>query len=260
MTAVTAQSADDYSTYSLVRRLLVDEALRYWPRYAIAFVLMGVAAAATALTAYLLGSMTNEAYVNRNYHGIVVIGLSRHGDLHSEGICDLRVDRVAVVDRQFDHRREPAADVRQAVAAEYRLLRRPPFLRIHRPPDYRRRRRLGRDQSPHHGDRPRSDVADRPLHRDGDPGSDHVDRRLHHGAAGLLLPAQADPPRARHRAAAVHRRHAHHRNPAGSAAGHAHGQGFRPGRRDAAAARQKRRRGSARVRTRWRGSRTAPAR
>ncbi|MFZ0424171.1 MAG: ABC transporter ATP-binding protein [Xanthobacteraceae bacterium] len=75
MTAVTAQSADDYSTYSLVRRLLVDEALRYWPRYAIAFVLMGVAAAATALTAYLLGSMTNEAYVNRNYHGIVVIGL-----------------------------------------------------------------------------------------------------------------------------------------------------------------------------------------
>jgi ATP-binding cassette subfamily B protein len=75
MTAVTAESADDYSTYALVRRLLVNEAFRYWPRYAIAFVLMGVAAAATALTAYLLGSMTNEAYVERNYHGIVVIGL-----------------------------------------------------------------------------------------------------------------------------------------------------------------------------------------
>ncbi len=66
---------DDYSTRTLVRRLLVDEALTHWPRYAIAFLLMGIAAAATALTAYLLGTMTNEAYVNRNYHGIVVIGI-----------------------------------------------------------------------------------------------------------------------------------------------------------------------------------------
>ncbi|HEX4407629.1 MAG TPA: ABC transporter ATP-binding protein [Xanthobacteraceae bacterium] len=66
---------DTYSTNILVRRLLVDEALSHWPRYLIAFAMMGVAAAATALTAYLLGSMTNEAYVNRNYHGIVVIGL-----------------------------------------------------------------------------------------------------------------------------------------------------------------------------------------
>jgi ATP-binding cassette, subfamily B, bacterial MsbA len=71
----TASSADDYSTYALVRRLLVDEALEHWPRYALAFALMGIAAAGTALTAYLLGSMTNEAYVNRNYHGIVVIGI-----------------------------------------------------------------------------------------------------------------------------------------------------------------------------------------
>jgi ATP-binding cassette subfamily B protein len=75
MKAATAGAADRYSTYTLVRRLLVDEALVHWPRYAIAFALMAVAAAGTALTAYLLGSMTNEAYVNRNYHGIVVIGL-----------------------------------------------------------------------------------------------------------------------------------------------------------------------------------------
>jgi ATP-binding cassette, subfamily B, bacterial MsbA len=73
--SATASSADDYSTYALVRRLLVDEALEHWPRYALAFALMGIAAAGTALTAYLLGSMTNEAYVNRNYHGIVVIGI-----------------------------------------------------------------------------------------------------------------------------------------------------------------------------------------
>jgi ATP-binding cassette subfamily B protein len=75
MKAVIAGSTDDYSTGTLVRRLLVDEAIGYWPRYAMAFVLMGIAAAATALTAYLLGSMTNEAYVDHNFHGIVVIGV-----------------------------------------------------------------------------------------------------------------------------------------------------------------------------------------
>jgi ATP-binding cassette subfamily B protein len=75
MMAAMAEVSQRYSTYALVRRLLVDEALGYWPRYAIAFALMGIAAAATALTAYLLGTMTNEAYVNRNFHGIVVIGV-----------------------------------------------------------------------------------------------------------------------------------------------------------------------------------------
>ncbi len=75
MMAAIAEVSQRYSTYALVRRLLVDEALGYWPRYAIAFALMGIAAAATALTAYLLGTMTNEAYVNRNFHGIVVIGV-----------------------------------------------------------------------------------------------------------------------------------------------------------------------------------------
>ena len=75
MKAVAADSTDDYKTVTLVRRLLLDEALEYWPRYAVAFALMGIAAAATALTAYLLGTMTNEAYVNRNFHGIVVIGV-----------------------------------------------------------------------------------------------------------------------------------------------------------------------------------------
>jgi ATP-binding cassette subfamily B protein len=75
MKAAGAELSQDYSTYALVRRLLVDEALGYWPRYVIAFLLMGIAAAATALTAYLLGTMTNEAYVNRNFHGIVVIGV-----------------------------------------------------------------------------------------------------------------------------------------------------------------------------------------
>ena len=75
MKVETAGSLDDYSTLAVVRRLLLDEALGHWRRYAFAFVLMAIAAAATALTAYLLGTMTNEAYVDHNFHGIVVIGL-----------------------------------------------------------------------------------------------------------------------------------------------------------------------------------------
>ncbi len=75
MKASTAESPDRYATLPLVRRLLVDEALGHWRRYLLAFVLMGVAAAGTALSAYLLGKMTNEAYVDRDYHGVVVIGL-----------------------------------------------------------------------------------------------------------------------------------------------------------------------------------------
>ena len=75
MNVPTAEPSDKYSTTTLVRRLLVDEALAHWPLYAFAFALMAIAAAATALTAYLLGTMINEAYVQRNFHGIVIIGI-----------------------------------------------------------------------------------------------------------------------------------------------------------------------------------------
>jgi ATP-binding cassette, subfamily B, bacterial MsbA len=68
-------SADKYATYPLLRRLLVDEALGHWPRYAIACVLMVVVAGATALSAYLLGTMINAAYVEKNYREIVALGL-----------------------------------------------------------------------------------------------------------------------------------------------------------------------------------------
>jgi len=75
MNASTAGSSNAYPTFALVRRLLVDEALGHWPRYAVASVLMGVAAAGTALSAYLIGTMTNEAYVNRDLRAIVILGI-----------------------------------------------------------------------------------------------------------------------------------------------------------------------------------------
>jgi ATP-binding cassette, subfamily B, bacterial MsbA len=75
MKAATAESSDNYSTFALVRRLLVDEAWRHWPRYAVAFTLLGLAAGGTGLVAYLIGAMTNEAYINRNFHAIALIGV-----------------------------------------------------------------------------------------------------------------------------------------------------------------------------------------
>ena len=36
---------------------------------------MAIAAATTALTAYLLGTVVNETYVNRNFHMVVIIAL-----------------------------------------------------------------------------------------------------------------------------------------------------------------------------------------
>ena len=75
MTVSTAETTNAYPTFALLRRLLVDEALAYWRRYALAALMMGISAAATALGAYLIGTMTNEAWVNRNFRGIVVIGI-----------------------------------------------------------------------------------------------------------------------------------------------------------------------------------------
>jgi len=75
MEASATAAPDRYSTYALLRRLVVDVALDYWPRYVVAFLLMGFAAAATALAAYLLGTLTNAAVVSHNFQGIVVVGL-----------------------------------------------------------------------------------------------------------------------------------------------------------------------------------------
>jgi len=75
MKLLQAAFADKHSTYTLLRRLLVDEALGHWPRYAFAVVLMGVVAGTTALSAYLLGTMINAAYIEQNYRKIVALGL-----------------------------------------------------------------------------------------------------------------------------------------------------------------------------------------
>ncbi len=69
-------SAEDarYSAYSLVRRLLLEQGLVHWRKYLVAFILMAIAAGATAASAYLFGTVINEAYIHRNFPGIVFLG------------------------------------------------------------------------------------------------------------------------------------------------------------------------------------------
>jgi ATP-binding cassette, subfamily B, bacterial MsbA len=63
---------DPYGAAILIRRLVMEQALAYWRRYLTAIVLMGIAAAATSVSAYILGEAINKAYVDKNIPGIAL--------------------------------------------------------------------------------------------------------------------------------------------------------------------------------------------
>jgi subfamily B ATP-binding cassette protein MsbA len=63
---------DPYGAAILIRRLITEQGLVYWRSYLRAFVLMAVAAGATAGAAYVLGQVINQAYVDRNVTGIAI--------------------------------------------------------------------------------------------------------------------------------------------------------------------------------------------
>lgn len=64
---------DPYGAAILIRRLVMEEGIVYWRRYLTAFVLMGVAAGATAGSAYVLGQVINQAYIDKNVLGIALL-------------------------------------------------------------------------------------------------------------------------------------------------------------------------------------------
>jgi ATP-binding cassette subfamily B protein len=66
---------DQQTAYGLIHRLVTEYGRKHWKSYAVAFVLMGIAAAGTAMTAYLMGTIVNKAYVDRSFPAIVSIGL-----------------------------------------------------------------------------------------------------------------------------------------------------------------------------------------
>jgi ATP-binding cassette subfamily B protein len=76
MTELPRKITDDpYGAAALVRRLIAEQGMRHWRRYAAAFTLMAVSAGTTAAAAWLLGEVINQTYVNRSVHGIVLLSL-----------------------------------------------------------------------------------------------------------------------------------------------------------------------------------------
>src|SRR5262249_51899421 len=68
--------ADPESTLALIRRLLLEHAAGRWKRYALAFALMAVTAACTAIVAYLVKYFVNETNLRENFPFVVALGLS----------------------------------------------------------------------------------------------------------------------------------------------------------------------------------------
>src|SRR5215467_9084545 len=66
---------DPYGAARLIRRLVMEQGAQYWRRYLLAFLLMGVAAGATSLSAYLLGEAINKAYIDKNIPGIALYSI-----------------------------------------------------------------------------------------------------------------------------------------------------------------------------------------
>ena len=67
--------ADPYGAPAMIRRLLMDYAYQHRRRYFVAFLMMAGAAACTAVCAYLLGTVINQAYVHRDFQGLILIGV-----------------------------------------------------------------------------------------------------------------------------------------------------------------------------------------
>src|SRR5258708_22182700 len=64
---------DPYGAAILIRRLITEQGLAYWRRYLLAFVLMGVAAAATPGSACVPCALIYPAHVRKNSSGIAML-------------------------------------------------------------------------------------------------------------------------------------------------------------------------------------------
>src|SRR5436305_10737417 len=99
--------ADPYGAPAMIRRLLADHALRHRKLYRTALLLMGIAAACTALSAYLLGDVVNQAYVHKNFHALLLVGIAAFGIFALKGAASygqqvimMRIGNRIVADNQ----------------------------------------------------------------------------------------------------------------------------------------------------------------
>ena len=214
--------ADPSGTASLVRRLLVEQAAGQWRRYALAFGLMGIAAASTALGAYLIGDVINQAYVHKNLPGIIILAIVtavifmiKAMATYGQALTLARIGNRIVADNQ---RRMFAKLLQHNIG----------FFADRHSSEFMARLTTGAAAASQvlnlliTVDRPRPALAHRACRRHGRAGSRDVAAQHHRGASGDADPAQDDPPHQDDRASPVHRQHAHSGDAAGDAAGHAH--------------------------------------
>ena len=99
--------ADPYGAPALIRRLLTEHALHHRKLYITAFMMMGVAATCTAFSAYLLGDVVNQAYVHKNFHALLIVGIAAFGLFALKGaatygqqVIMMRIGNRIVADNQ----------------------------------------------------------------------------------------------------------------------------------------------------------------
>src|ERR1043165_860352 len=99
--------AEPYGAPALIRRLLADHAQRHRKLYITAFVLMGIAAACTALSAHLLGDVVNQAYMHKDFHALLIVGIAAFGIFALKGVSTygqqvimMRIGNRIVADNQ----------------------------------------------------------------------------------------------------------------------------------------------------------------
>jgi len=86
---IMPDSADArYGSLAMVKRLLLEQGLARWPQYAFAFSLMAVAAACTALPAYLISDFVNTAYLDRSFGTVMMLGAATMIIFVVKGLAD----------------------------------------------------------------------------------------------------------------------------------------------------------------------------
>jgi ATP-binding cassette subfamily B protein len=78
--------ADPHGAPAMVRRLLTEHAYPHRRGYVVAFLMMAGAAACTAICAYLLGTVVNQAYVHKDFRALILIGIGAFGIFVVKGL------------------------------------------------------------------------------------------------------------------------------------------------------------------------------
>jgi ATP-binding cassette, subfamily B, bacterial MsbA len=107
MTSPDTKAVDPYSARVLIKRLLLEHATQHIRLYALAAGMMIVGAACVAVSAYLIGDMINQAYVNRNFPAILALSIAttvlytiKGGATYGQAVLMSRIGTRIVVENQ----------------------------------------------------------------------------------------------------------------------------------------------------------------